>query len=177
MNTIGEYTYCPTQLIVHHEEQANLTIGKFCSIGDGCQVFLGGNHNHNWITQHPLSMVFNEEREGHPSTNGDVVIGNDVWLGREVTILSGVTIGDGATIGARSVVRRDVSPYEIWIGNPSQFIGLRFCNSEIDFLLMIKWWNWPLDNIKEARNILQSNNLVGLRAYAQKNWKALGLGE
>ena len=55
---------------------------------------------------------------GHPSTNGDVIIGNDVWIGDIATIMSGVTIGDGTVIVNNSHVVKSVEPYSLVGGNP-----------------------------------------------------------
>jgi len=178
MNEIGLHSYCPSKITTHYSEYGNFIVGKYCSIGDNVQIFLGGNHRMDWISQHPITPIFGEpNKEGHPSTNGDVVIGNDVWIGSSAVIMSGVHVEDGAVIGAYSVVRRSIRPYEIHIGNPSFFMGLRFCNAEIEFLLQIKWWNWPIENIKEAKDILLSSNFAELKVYAQKNWEALGLNK
>lgn len=45
-----------------------------------------------------------------------------VWIGFGATILKGVTIGEGAVVAAKSVVTRDVPPYVLVAGNPSQII-------------------------------------------------------
>lgn len=54
-----------------------------------------------------------------------VRIGNDVWLGERSIIMPGVTIGDGAIVGAGSVVRKDVPPLAIVIGNPAEIVDYR----------------------------------------------------
>ncbi|WP_341679173.1 glycosyltransferase [Niveibacterium sp. SC-1] len=51
-------------------------------------------------------------------------IENDAWLGFDSVVLKGVTIGRGAVVGARSVITRDVAPYNIVAGNPAKFISL-----------------------------------------------------
>ncbi len=58
--------------------------------------------------------VFNKfDGNGHPSTKGDVIIGNDVWIGDNVTIMSGIKINDGAVIAANSHVVKDVEAYSL----------------------------------------------------------------
>jgi len=52
-----------------------------------------------------------------------VHIGKRVYVGAGAIILPGVTVGDEAVVGAGSVVRRDVEPGAIVIGNPAQTVG------------------------------------------------------
>jgi acetyltransferase-like isoleucine patch superfamily enzyme len=61
----------------------------------------------------------------------DVVVEEDVWIGANVTILPGVTIKRGVTIGAGSVVRSNVPPYSVVLGNPAKVIGFNFSPEEI----------------------------------------------
>ncbi|MCV5888727.1 CatB-related O-acetyltransferase, partial [Escherichia coli] len=78
---------------------------------------------------------------------GDTVVGNDVWIGSEAMIMPGVNIGDGAVIGARAVVTKDVQPYSGVVGN-NQVVRQRFNDKEIEMLLNIQWWNWPIEHVK-----------------------------
>ena len=89
---------------------------------------------------------------------GDIVIGNDVWIGYEAVLLAGVTIGDGAVIGTRAVVTKDVPPYTIVGGVPAKPIRKRFTQETIEFLLKIKWWNWPEERIRQHIASIQSGN-------------------
>lgn len=156
---VGEWTYGnPT--IRSWREGATLKIGRFCSIADGVIILLGGEHRVDWVTTHPVNILFGVKRvAGLPRTKGDVVIGNDVWIGREALILSGVTIGNGAVIAARSVVTEDVLPYAIVAGNPAKFIRFRFKKSIIADLQKIAWWNWPMSKIEEAWPLLLSSDI------------------
>ena len=52
-----------------------------------------------------------------------VAIGGWVYIGAGSLILPGVTIGDGAIVGAGSVVRRDVPPRAVVMGNPAEVVG------------------------------------------------------
>jgi maltose O-acetyltransferase len=54
---------------------------------------------------------------------GRVDIGRKVYIGANAIVLPGVTIGDGAIVGAGSVVRADVAPGEIVMGNPAVSVG------------------------------------------------------
>lgn len=160
---IGDYTY-GKPIILFENEEANLTIGKFCSIADNVVIFLGGNHRTDWITTYPFNVLttyFPEGKgiKGHPATKGDVIIGNDVWIGRDVTIMSGVSIGDGAVISAGSVVSKNIGDYEIWGGNPSRILKKRFDEETIIKLQNLKWWEWEINKIKDNVEILCSNNI------------------
>lgn len=77
-------------------------------------------------------------------------IGNDVWIGYEAVIMAGVHIGDGAIIAARAVVTKDVPPYTIVGGTPAKKIRKRFDAEVIQQLLMLKWWDWSTDKIRQC---------------------------
>lgn len=157
MNNIGTGTYGHLNIdIKEWGEGAVLNIGKYCSIADRCTVFLGGNHRIDWVTTYPFNCIDDKWTNGigitgHPSTNGDVNIGNDVWIGSNVTIMSGIEIGDGAVIGTNSLVTKDVKPYSIVGGNPAKLIKYRFSEEQIDSLLEIKWWD---KSEEEINNII-----------------------
>lgn len=168
---IGDYSYGNPQ-ILHWGENTTLTIGKFCSIADGVKIFLGGNHRTDWITTYPFNQLNDlwsnaKGIKGHPSSNGNVVIGNDVWIGNGAIIMSGVTIFDGAVIGANAVVTKDVLPYTIVGGNPAKLIRKRFSEKEIQMLLDIKWWNWQETKIQQKLETLCSGNIEDL--YKEQN--------
>ena len=164
---IGDYTYGNPEVIFDNEN-ANLSIGKFCSIADNVTIFLGGNHKTDWLTTYPFTVLNGSYPEakhikGHPATKGNVTIGNDVWIGRNVIILSGVSIGNGAVIAAGSVVTKNVGDYEIWGGNPCKFIKKRFNDETIQSLKEMKWWNWDISKIKENIPELCSANIINLK--------------
>ena len=160
--TLGRFTYGEQYLsILQWDEGSNLEIGSFCSIADNITIILGGNHRTDWITTFPFGHIFKDELEGaniagHPRSNGDIIIGNDVWIGRGATILSGIKIGDGAVIAANSTVTKDVQPYEIVGGNPARVIKKRFNEKITELLLKLKWWELPVDVIKNISQNLSS---------------------
>lgn len=142
-------------------EGAKLTMGNFCSIAPGVQIFLGGEHRPDWVTTYPFNVMMPEAKiyHGHPKTKGNVIIGHDVWIGAEAIILSGVTVGNGAVIGARAVVAKSVAPYTIVIGNPARYVRMRFEETTIEKLESIKWWDWDDNKISRALPELLSDNI------------------
>lgn len=163
-SSFGQYSYAFNIDVKSWGEGASYSVGKFCSISSNLTIFLGGNHRVDWISTYPFPSYPNNFPEandikGHVSTKGNVTIGNDVWIGANVTILSGVTIGDGAVVGAYSVVGKNVPPYAIVVGNPSKLIKYRFNEKTIEQLLKLKWWDWPIEKIKQNVQLLCSNNV------------------
>lgn len=160
--SVGKYTYGYPK--TSFGENAQLIIGNFCSIAQGVLVFLGGNHRSDWVTTYPFGHintgVFNVSNIiGHPTTKGNVIIGNDVWIGYNATIMSGVVIGDGAIIACNSHVVKNVQPYSVVGGNPAKFIKYRFTEEQIKRLLEIKWWFWEDDKIKRYVPLLCNDNI------------------
>lgn len=142
--------------VTHHYEFIGdkLVIGKFCAIASGVEFIMNGaNHRMNSVTTYPFNIMGNGQEKSTPAIEdlpykGDTIVWNDVWIGQNVTIMTGVKIGDGAIIAANSVVTKNVDSYSIVGGNPAKFIKKRFYDELIEYLLELKWWNWP-----EEKNI------------------------
>lgn len=166
---VGAYTYGHEKIkIIHSNEGRILKIGKFCSIADNVTVFLGSNHRVDWISTYPFGHInqntFDKIKlpNGHPSTKGDVIIGNDVWIATNSVIMSGVKIGDGAVVAANAVVTKDVSPYSIVAGNPAKEVKKRFDDQTVKKLLKIKWWDFDENKINDISDILLSSDIKKL---------------
>ncbi|MCG9730803.1 CatB-related O-acetyltransferase [Shewanella sp. Isolate13] len=152
-------------------EVDKLIIGKFCSIASGACFMLAGNQGHrmDWISTYPFAPEeFGDGVKSGFERAGDTVIGNDVWIGSEAMIMPGVTIGDGAVIGARAVISKDVAPYSVVVGS-NKLVKQRFTVDEIEKLLQMQWWNWPLDKLKGAMALMCSANIEGLYQYHLKH--------
>ena len=144
--------------VLYHYPYCNhdyLKIGKFCSIACGARfIFNSAHHSLKSVSTYTFP-IFYEEWGLDPKNitdawdnRGDIVIGTDVWIGYEAVIRSGVTIGDGAIIGTRALVTKDVPPYTIVGGIPAHPIRKRFPEEEIDRLLALRWWDWPVEKIQ-----------------------------
>lgn len=160
---VGDFTYYDDEGTRPPFEEANvhylhgpqrLVIGRFTAIGPGASFLMpGGSHPMIGVSTYPFTMFGGAwtDRTLEVFTSieqrGDTSVGNDVWIGREATVLPGITIGDGAIVGANAVVTKDVQPYEVVAGNPSRTITTRFPPAEIETLLALRWWDWPVEKI------------------------------
>lgn len=102
-------------------------------------------------------MYLDEDFDGYTTVppkahklKGNTVVGNDVW------------------IGARSLVTKDIGPYEIWAGNPARLIKQRFDDRDIEKLLQIKWWDWDIQKIKDYLPFIRSNKVSDLWSKLQQ---------
>lgn len=159
MIRVGRETYGHQGIRIREwGEGAVLRIGSFCSIGEGVTVYLGGNHRSDHITTYPFGHIHTDRYpyhgRDHPTTKGDVNIGNDVWVCESATIMSGVTIGDGAIVGCCSVVSSNVPPYCIVAGNPARVVRKRFSEEVTQKLLVERWWDRSTADINSILPII-----------------------
>lgn len=55
-------------------------------------------------------------------TRSPITVGDNVWVGSDALVLKGVRIGADSVVGAGCVVRSDVPPGCVVIGNPQQVV-------------------------------------------------------
>lgn len=169
---IGDYTYyddthAPEDfetnnvLFNYPEFGDKLVIGKFCAIASGTKFIMGpANHRINSFTTYPFHVfggLWQENTPPHLSQlphKGDIRIGNDVWLGRECTVMPGAEIGDGSIAAACSVITGKFPPYSLIGGNPARLIRRRFNEERSHFLLRLKWWDLPPEELSEILPLL-----------------------
>lgn len=151
-----------------------LTIGNFCSIASGAKfLFNGGNHKAASFVNYPFPIFPDQWDCGIKVTEawdnkGDITIGSDVWIGFEALIMAGVTVGDGAIIGSRSIVTKNVKPYEIVAGAPAKVIRKRFDEKTIELLLRLKWWNMEDSAIKIILPLLRNCDKEALKELVSR---------
>jgi virginiamycin A acetyltransferase len=180
---VGEFTYYndmddptlfETRNVLYTAGPEKLIIGKFCAIATGAKFLLSSaNHPMLGSTAFPFFIFggtwLEKTAEFLPRihSRGNTVIGNDVWIGREAVIMPGVIIGDGAIIAARAVVVSDVDPYTVVGGNPAKHVRERFSDEDIDRLLRLAWWDWPVDIITEHVRTIWTGTPVELEQAAK----------
>lgn len=167
---VGDHTYgiCRECFLPYHPDD-RVVIGKFCGIAQGVK-FVFGEHSMNAVSTFPFKAVcFKEGEYADSISKGDILIGNDVWIGVNATILSGVRVGDGAVIAAGAVVNKDVAPYSVVGGVPARHIKHRLKEDQIQDLLDIKWWDWPLDKIKDNRELFYGDPAAFISKHQTKD--------
>ena len=171
---VGDYTYYDDFETVENFEKNvkylfdftgdQLIIGKFCMIAsDVTFIMNGANHLSEAISTYPFAIFGGDwsnamEGKEYPQ-KGNTIVGNDVWIGFGATIMPGVSIGDGAIIATKAVVTKDVEPYSIVGGNPAKEIRKRFSEEEIQALLEMRWWDWPIEKITANVQNLTGNSI------------------
>jgi acetyltransferase-like isoleucine patch superfamily enzyme len=97
------------RVIVNHGSAivawSHIEIGSDTMIGEFVCIF---DNNHHSLDQ------------THPTKSGPVIIGRNVWLCRGVVVLPGSKIGDHTVVSAGSVVRGELPPSVLAVGNPAQ---------------------------------------------------------
>jgi acetyltransferase-like isoleucine patch superfamily enzyme len=123
---------CRIAVVGKGETPAVLSIGDLTEIGDrtiinaSLQVQIGARCAISWdcdISDSDFHHIQMEAGVPSPPVSAPVIIEDEVWIGTRCLILKGVTIGRGSVIGAGSVVRRDVPPYSLMMGNPARRVA------------------------------------------------------
>lgn len=163
--SIGAYSYGAPTLRLYRGDQARVRIGRFTAIApDGVIFYPGGGHRTDWVTAYGIRAVFDlpgAYEDGTPSSRGDIVVGNDCWIASDAVVTSGVTIGDGAVVATRAVVTRDVRPYAVVAGDPAREVRRRFPADQVEALLRIAWWDWPIEQVLEHVDLLCAPDVAG----------------
>ena len=186
---VGRYSYyagyyhghafddCARYLVPDPTGGGRLIIGSFCSIGSGATFMMAGNQGHrdDWVSTFPFFYMqeepaFADARDAFEPA-GDTIVGSDVWIGSEAMIMPGVRIGHGAVIGSRALVTRHVEPYTIVGGNPAKPIRKRFSDPDIEMLLEMNWWDWPLEEIGKSVKRLCASDIATLHErWRESSW-------
>ncbi|KDN88188.1 CatB-related O-acetyltransferase [Kitasatospora cheerisanensis] len=178
---VGEFTYYddpvdPTAFesrnVLYHYGPEKLVIGRFCALAEGVRFLMNGaNHRMDGPSTFPFPIMGGSWADhfdlitGLPG-RGDTVVGNDVWLGHGVTVMAGVRIGHGAIVAAGSVVVQDVPDYGVVGGNPARLLRRRHSDADIDRLLALAWWDWPLPHLTAHLRTVMSGTVDDLEAAA-----------
>ncbi|MEV8312724.1 CatB-related O-acetyltransferase [Streptomyces sp. NPDC059900] len=177
----GEYSYYDdpddatafeTRNVLYHYGPEKLRIGKFCAFGTGVRFIMNGaNHRMDGPSTFPFPIMGGSWGEhfdlisGLPG-RGDTVVGHDVWFGYGVTVMPGVRIGNGAVVASGSVVVDDVPDYGVVGGNPAKLIRTRYSESEVERLLAVAWWDWPVEHLTEHVRTVMSGTIADLEQAA-----------
>ncbi|AKM83886.1 TPA: hypothetical protein DCZ46_00935 [Candidatus Campbellbacteria bacterium] len=68
-----------------------------------------------------VTHEFSQQGVSNIDVFNEITIQHGVWIGAGCIILPGVTIGPCSVIGAGSVVKKNIPPFHIYLGTPSNF--------------------------------------------------------
>lgn len=100
-------------------QQNFFTAGKLISVGPYCLTaascsFIGSSH----LVENPLVPYITTG-----TLNDDaILLGANCFFGYGAMVLGNVTIGHGSVIGAKSVVRQNIPPFSLAVGNPAKVV-------------------------------------------------------
>ena len=106
---VGERTWIGPNTVL--DGSGGLTIGSFCSISAGVQVY-----THDTVMWALSGGKMSAERR-------PTHIGDRCYIGPQTVIAKGVTIGAGSVIGAQSLVLKDIPPHSKAYGTPCRVVG------------------------------------------------------
>lgn len=93
---------------------ANVTINALAKITNNCIL------NTGCIVEHECAIESGAHIAPGTVLAGNVTVGENSFIGANSVVKQGVKIGSGVTVGAGSVVIKDISDNEIWVGNPAK---------------------------------------------------------
>lgn len=154
-SNVGDFSYTGINTIINFA-----TIGKFCSIARNVDIG-GADHDIDKITSIPRFRIEQCLGGGRPVAPkiSNCEIGNDVWIASGAIVLNKAKIGDGAVIGAGAVVTKDIPPYAIAVGIPAKVVKYRCSEDNIERLLKLRWWDWPLEVLKSNINHILNEDI------------------
>ena len=94
---------------------AGTTVGAFVTIGDHVIILQNVGLSHDDVIDDYSCLAVGV------SFSGSVRVERNCFLGTNSTII-GATIGEGSMVGAGTLIRHDVPPGEVWVGNPGRFL-------------------------------------------------------
>ncbi|MER7459437.1 acyltransferase [Micromonospora sp. NPDC126480] len=90
----------------------SVTIGDRCLLSD-CELLDNDFHNLSPEQRHDPPT---------PASRAPIVVEDNVWIGAHALVMKGVRIGRDSVVGAATVVRTDVPPRVVVVGNPQQTV-------------------------------------------------------
>jgi acetyltransferase-like isoleucine patch superfamily enzyme len=102
--------------------KSQLTIGDFSSIAAGVRfVCSSDNFKSGGLTNPTIPSKYKDE----DNMVCDIVVNKHVIIGTNSVILQGLTLNEGCAVGAMSLVRQNLEPWWMYVGNPLKKVFLR----------------------------------------------------
>lgn len=154
--TLGAGSYCRQAWLDAGSRNADVLIGRYAVIGANVRFIVGRAPDCRGVTAFPFEALAlkHDAHESLVPCRNQVCIGNDAQIGDDAVLFGGVRIGDGAVVAPGAVVMENVPPYHVAAGNPATAVEARFDAKTIQKLLDICWWDWPQEEVGQARGFM-----------------------
>ena len=113
--SIGDYTWIGESCWLDNLD--TVTIGNHCCLSQGVYICTG---NHDWTSQ-KFDLMY-----------APVVLEDHAWLGAGSMLGPGIRVCEGAILTMGSVAVKDLFSWEVYSGNPAQFVRKRVINRKIE---------------------------------------------
>lgn len=112
----------------------SIVLRDYCLTALNC-AFIGSAHQYgNPMNAYMATGV---------TLNSDIYVGANCFFGYGSQVIGSVRVGHGCVIGAGAVIRSDIPPFSLAVGNPARVI------KRFDFSSK-EWVAWPSDSISEG---------------------------
>ncbi|MDA0746722.1 MAG: sugar O-acyltransferase [bacterium] len=94
---------------------AGVTVGAFATVGNHVIILQNVALSHDDVIGDYTCITVGA------SFSGNVQVGRNCYIGTNATVVC-KQIGEGSLVGTGALVRHNIPPNEIWVGNPAQFL-------------------------------------------------------
>jgi acetyltransferase-like isoleucine patch superfamily enzyme len=116
---VGNYVQVCSHAVLGGGKYQKITLGNWTFIGYGSKLFTASeDYTGNWG---PVNEFWGRGKVNR----GNITFENYSGIASDVIVFPGVTLPEGCTVGAQSMVRKDLTPWSIYLGNPLKFHGNR----------------------------------------------------
>lgn len=126
--------------------KGGVTIGQNTNVNTGVVLDgRGGLEIGSKVNISPEVLILTAEHDPRSAdfagVESAVVVGDRVWIASRAMILPGSRVGDGAVVGAGAVVRGEVEPWSIVVGNPARKVGERPTDAQREMRPYRRWFH------------------------------------
>lgn len=111
--------------------RAKFIMKRYSGAAFGLRVITGNHMRLKGKMYKQVTDKMKDEKDIGKRYDKDIIVEEDAWIGSNVTLLRGAHIGRGCNIGSGSVIRGEVPPYSVVIGNPAKVVKFVFTPEEI----------------------------------------------
>ena len=111
-----------------------VTLGPYCLTAKNCS-FIGSTHRYS----DPMTAYLTTG----VTLNSDIYVGANCFFGYGAQVIGSIRIGHGCVIGSGAVIRKDIAPFSLVVGNPGTVI------KRFDFGKK-EWVRWPTEDLVEG---------------------------